>query len=147
LVKIFEHHYGTCSTEPFHVFFVQEFTMSTTGNLGLLSVSDLIACFENDIRFGCHPTNAEVSRSIAGRELRKRVEANDSGVIPALTARSAEMDRMPLLNDVEKSVRDGLSLLIARIQGGSGDASSESNASEKSGAVLGWREKSWSSPF
>lgn len=77
-------------------------------NLKLVSIPDLVDRFENDIRFGCHSTLAEASRSLAGKELQKRTGGE---VIAVLYARWNEMNKKTL-SGVEESVRIGLGMLI-----------------------------------
>jgi hypothetical protein len=82
--------------------------MSLTENLESLSIPDLLGRFENDIRFGCHPTIVEATRSEAGKELQKRRKGE---VLPLLVARWREMN-VQSLNEVEGGVRVGITLLI-----------------------------------
>lgn len=85
--------------------------MNTLEVLEPISIPELIKRFENDIRYGCHSTVAEASRSHAGKELEKRAKFNGSEIIPALTLRLDEMNRQTL-NGVEKSVYNGINMLL-----------------------------------
>jgi len=69
------------------------------------SVADLIARFENDVRFGCHSVRAEVSRSLAGQELERR----GGEIVQALEDR---LKVAPAKNDVDYNVRKGLIMLF-----------------------------------
>jgi hypothetical protein len=84
-------------------------------NLDSLSIPDLMERFEKDIRSGCHPTRAEASRSLAGKELEKRADRNSREIVPALALRLSDMRRQSL-DGVEKSVYDGLDMLLTWIQ-------------------------------
>lgn len=89
--------------------------MKTTENLELLSIPDLMERFEKDIRFGCHSTRAEASRSLAGKELEKRAKTSGKEVALALTSRLNELTSQSL-DDVEKSVRNGIDMLLTWIK-------------------------------
>jgi hypothetical protein len=80
----------------------------TDQNLKTMSVTDLLSRLENDIRYGCHSTRAEASRSFAGKELRERGrEAAEAIVQRLLTLNEQEPE-----NPVEAGVRNGLTLVL-----------------------------------
>ena len=91
--------------------------METTQNLELFSIHQLIDRFEKDIRYGCHSTRAEASRSAAGKELEKRARIDEKEIVPALAARLNEMTGQSL-NDLERSVCNGVDMLLTWIQSG-----------------------------
>ena len=74
-------------------------------DLSAMSVADLIARFEKDIRFGCHSTRAEASRSLAGQELERRGEETIQAIQNRLKVIQTN-------NDVDLSVRTGLTMLL-----------------------------------
>ena len=78
-------------------------------DLKVMSVADLLAHFENDVRYGCHSTRAEASRSLAGKELETRGE----DAVQALTARQNEMSQQSQENGVEAGVRCGIEMLLS----------------------------------
>jgi hypothetical protein len=80
-------------------------------SLELVPIADLIARFENDIRYGCHSTLVEVNRSQAGKDLMGRSEKEE--IIRALHVRWKEMGEQNL-DDVGKSVRNGIAMLIEK---------------------------------
>jgi len=83
--------------------------MNVDQDLKTMSVPDLLARFENDIRYGCHSTRAETSRSSAGKELQTRGEE----AIRTITARWSAMRRPSEESQVEAGVRRGLAMILA----------------------------------
>jgi hypothetical protein len=77
-------------------------------NLKTMSVTDLVARLENDIRYGCHSVRAETSRSFAGMELRIR----GAEAIRAITNQLQVMNAQPPKDDVERRVRDGIEMFL-----------------------------------
>jgi len=74
----------------------------------MANLTDLLARFENDIRFGCHSVRAEASRSAAGKALqRHRVEA-----MSLVDRRMIAMNASQVVDPVEEGVLDGLGMLF-----------------------------------
>ena len=82
--------------------------MQTEESFGELPIGDLVGRFESDIRFGCHSTRAEASRSLAGQELQRRGETDRDRVVKALAAR---IEGMSASTRLDARVRDGLEML------------------------------------
>lgn len=74
-----------------------------------MSVADLLARLENDIRYDCHSTGTKVSRSWAGQELRTR----GGEAVQAITERLRIMDAQLSQNQVEAGVREGIAMLLS----------------------------------
>jgi hypothetical protein len=80
----------------------------TDQNLKVMSVVDLLERLEKDIRYGCHSTRAEASRSFAGKELRSRGEE----AVRAITNRLQVMNEPPPKDGLEARVRDGIEMIL-----------------------------------
>jgi hypothetical protein len=81
------------------------------------SIPELIGQVENDIENSSHPTQVATASSQAARELEKRAHEHGGEIVRALGARISEMNGQPLVNEVKKSVRDGLNMLLTWVQG------------------------------
>lgn len=87
--------------------------MDSNQDLEAMSLPQLVKRFENDIRYGCHSTRAEASRSLAGKELQRRGKES----LQEIAARWGAIDQQAPENQVEIGVRNGLAMLIAWIVG------------------------------
>ena len=80
----------------------------TDQDLKTMSVADLLARLERNIRYGCHSTRAEAGRSFAGKELRNRGKEAAKTIADRLLALNAQESQDP----IDARVRDGLVLVL-----------------------------------